>query len=486
MARTARPNQLTDRDVLRYVNGPETTKELHDGAGLYLRRRDAGAYWYLRAVSPVTGRPQWHKLFDGDALDGYPHKTLRDARQEADRLRLLLKDGLDPRIERRKSIEREQAAEKARADDIAAARTVEDLFSEFKRLELRPVIKNGVRISGRKDGGAGVEAQLKLHVFPRIGQMAARDVRRADLLKVLDVMREKDILRSANIVLQIVKQFFAWAGPDRRGYIPTNPAAGLDKRDAGGRDVIRKRHLCATKNPPKREELSVLAEKLPKSGLSESMQAAVWLMLSTMVRVGELAGARWEHVDLDGQTWHLPQTKNQQPHLVHLSPFAVAQFKRLQAVRAERIEKGLIPKACPWVLPSRDGKTHVSALAITKQLTDRQVEGEPLKNRSQDATALALPYGRWVAHDLRRTGATLMRQKGISSETVHLCLNHRDQKLLAETYEQDSDEGAQKAAFETLGAALAALSVPTPPAAAAPPSSRGKGNVVPMRQARAA
>lgn len=483
MARTARPNQLTDRDVMRYVNGPDTTKELHDGAGLYLRRRDAGAYWYLRAVSPVTGRPQWHKLFDGDALDGYPHKTLRDARQEADRLRQQLKEGLDPRIERRKAIEREQAAEKARADDLAAARTVEDLFGEFKRLELRPVIKNGVRISGRKDGGAGVEAQLRLHVFPRIGQMAARDVRRADLLKVLDAMREKDILRSANIVLQILKQFFAWAGPDRRAYIPTNPAAGLDKRDAGGRDVIRKRHLCATKNPPKKEELSILVEKLPKSGLSESMQAAVLLMLSTLVRVGELASARWEHVDLQGRTWHLPTTKNQKPHLVHLSDFALAQFQRLQAVHAERVEKGLIPKGCPWVLPGRDGKGHVSGLAITKQLTDRQVEGKPLPHRAKEATALVLPYGRWVAHDLRRSGATLMRQKGISSEVVHLALNHRDQKLLAETYEQDDDEAALKTAFDVLGAALEAVSQPRPPSAAAPSSEQG--NVVPLARARA-
>ena len=483
MARTARPNQLTDADVRAYVNGAGS-KELHDGAGLYLRLRDAGAYWYFRSTSPVTGRPQWLKLFDGDALAGYPHKTLKEARTEAERQRAVVQLGLDPRIEKRKAIEREQAAEQARVVDLAAARSVEELFAEFKLLELRPVVKAGRRERGRKDGGAGVEAQLRLHVFPRIGKMPARDVRKADLLAALDVMRAKEIHRSANVVLQIVKQFFAWAGPDRRGYLTTNPAAGLDKRDAGGRDAIRKRHLCATKNPPKKEELSTLAKKLPLSGLSETMQTVVWLLLSTMVRAGEMSSARWEHVDLDAKTWFLPSTKNQHPHLITLSDFAVDQFKRLQAIRDDKAAKGLIAPRCPWVLPNRDGDGPIDVLAITKQLTDRQAEGQPLKKRAKDAQALVLPYGRWTAHDLRRTGATMMRQLGVSSETVHVCLNHRDQKLLAETYEQDGDEAALQAAFDALGTALAAVAAPKPPTRKPTPDH----NVVTLRtgQARAA
>jgi integrase len=464
MARTARPNQLTELQVRAYATGEPTGKELHDGAGLYLRRRDAGAYWYLRAVSPVTGKAQWLKLFDGDALDGWPHKSLKDARDEAERKRDLLREGLDPRIEKRKAIEREQAAEKARVIDLAQARSVEDLFAEFKRLELRPVIKNGVRERGRKDGGAGVEAHFRLHVFPTIGRMPARDVRKADLLVVLDQMRERGIHRSANVVLQGLKQFFDWAGPDRRGYLQHNPAAGLERRDAGGRDAIRKRHLCATHNPPKREEFSDLAAKLPKSGLSDSMQAAAWLLLATVVRAGELAGARWEYVDLRARTWYLPNTKNQVPHLIHLSTFAVEQFRVLQRVHAERIAKGAIPKTCPYVMPNRDGKGPIAPEALTKQFTDRQVEGEPLKNRTTDSQALMLPYGRWVAHDLRRSGATLMRQLRVSSEVVHLCLNHRDQKLLAETYEQDGDEAAQRRAFDLLGRKLAEYATPTPAA----------------------
>lgn len=466
MARTARPNQLTEHQVRAYGTGKPTGKELHDGAGLYLRRRDAGSYWYLRSVSPVTGKPQWLKLFDGDALDGWPHKTLKDAREEAERKRELLREGLDPRIERRKAIEREQLAEKTRVADVAKARTVEHLFAEFKRLELRPVIKNGIRERGRKDGGKWVEAHMRLHVFPRIGKMAGRDVSEADLLAVLDAMRAKDIHRSANVVLQVLKQFFSWAS---HRYLPTNPAAHLEKRDAGGRDVVRKRHLCGTKNPPKREELTDLAAKLPVSGLSESMQATVWLFLATLVRANELADARWGHVDLQARTWFLPDTKSQRPHLIFLSTFAVSQFKVLQRIHAERVEKGTVPKTCPWVLPNSDGKNHVGAPMITKAFTDRQVAGEPMKGHTKlNARSLLLHGGRWTAHDLRRSGATLMRQLGVTSETTHACLNHASKEALADVYEQDSDEAAQRRAFDLLGRKLASYALPTPAANVTP------------------
>ena len=43
MARTAKLKTLTDLDVKRYVKTGDGTKALHDGGGLYLRKRDAGA-----------------------------------------------------------------------------------------------------------------------------------------------------------------------------------------------------------------------------------------------------------------------------------------------------------------------------------------------------------------------------------------------------------------------------------------------------------
>jgi len=39
-----------------------------------------------RLTDPANRAQQWHKLFPDDPLGGFPHKTLADARAEAERL----------------------------------------------------------------------------------------------------------------------------------------------------------------------------------------------------------------------------------------------------------------------------------------------------------------------------------------------------------------------------------------------------------------
>ena len=104
MARTAKLKVLTDASVRAYHLDPKRTKPLHDGGGLYLRKRDASERWWLRMTQPGTGREQWHMLFPDDPSGGYPQKTLAMARTEAERLRSIRSDGLDPRAERIRAI----------------------------------------------------------------------------------------------------------------------------------------------------------------------------------------------------------------------------------------------------------------------------------------------------------------------------------------------------------------------------------------------
>lgn len=47
----------------------------------------------------------------------------------------------------------------------------------------------------------------------------------------------------------------------------------------------------------------------------------------TAARRGEIAAMRWEHVDLNRQTWHIPKTKNGNPRTIPLSQKAVELLK---------------------------------------------------------------------------------------------------------------------------------------------------------------
>ena len=68
-----------------------------------------------------------------------------------------------------------------------------------------------------------------------------------------------------------------------------------------------------------------------------------------------------------------------------------------------------------------------------------------------------LPRGKWTAHDLRRTAATLMARLGFASDTINECLNHIQADKMARVYIQDRREADQRRAFYALGQRLAEL-----------------------------
>lgn len=177
-------------------------------------------------------------------------------------------------------------------------------------------------------------------------------------------------------------------------------------------------------------------------------EAAIWIMLSTCCRVGELSQARWEHLDLAKQTWFIPgsNTKNAKDHNVFLSDFANAQFQALKILTGNS----------DWCLPARDDRGHVCLKSITKQIKDR-VRHEPLSNRTKATGALLLSGGAWTPHDPRRTGATLMGELGVMGEVIERCLNHVEQNKLKRIYQRHELKAEQRDDWRRLGDRLALL-----------------------------
>ena len=468
MGRTAKIQRLTALAIKRYAQDPDATSPLHDGGGLYLRKRGTALHWLLRLTDPGNGAQQWHRLFANDPAGVYPHKSLSDARSEARRLWSIRSGGVDPRAERLRRIESDRAAvEELR---LAAERriTLRQLFDRWVQIDLAPrVAADGTRL-GRKDAGAFTRAQFERRVFPKLGAVAVEDVRRGDLLAVLDTTKAEGKLRTANVVLSDLKQMFRFALT--RELVTRNPLDTVSKRDVGGAPVERERVLSA-------DELRMLAQALPESGLQERFVRGVWLILATGVRVSELIGAVWADsartrdelcavaedcdvkmgvVDMERRTWHLTQTKNQRDHTIHLSAFALKQFQALAALReAPPHSPG---QAAPWVFPNLAGDGPVGVKSLGKQLSDRQRKPDRrLKGRTKASSALVLPGGRWTAHDLRRTAATLMAAAGVSGDVIDECLNHMIESRVRRIYIRDRRKAAQARAFESLGAILEAL-----------------------------
>lgn len=425
---------LTDMG-LKAKTAADVGTRVSDGGSLFgnIRIDRAGrpvVAFEFRFRSPATGK---HRAI---ACGIWPDVTLKAIRKQRDEYRVAVDSGVDP-LETKKA--RKLAAqadlaeavgrEQERLNEIAASQariTVTELFKRWEKTEL----------VDRKDHGAEVRRMFEKDVFPTIGDMAAEDVRKGHVMSVVDKVKLRGASRMARVVFSLIRQMMRFAVD--RDLLESDPTAAIRKEKAVGKDEERDRILSE-------DEIKQLAIKLPGARLTESVKAAVWIMLSTLCRVGELSMSKWADLDLEAKKWRIPAevAKNKKEHRITLSDFAVSQF--------EILEKSLTSKV--WIFPSRDGRKHLDEKTITKQLRDRQ-RTEQLKGRAKPTCVLLLSGGQWTSHDLRRTGATLMGELGVAGETIERCLNHIEQNRIKRIYQRQRNEQAMTEAWQLLGERL--------------------------------
>ena len=196
--------------------------------------------------------------------------------------------------------------------------------------------------------------------------------------------------------------------------------------------------------------------------LDRITECGIWIMLSTLTRVGEMTMAKWADVDLVAGEWFIPR-KNVKDNVgdltVYLSPFAAGAFQRLKTVTGHT----------DWCFPGRGAENHMDVKSIAKQLGDRQsmlkkakdgTARKPMKNRRHDNTLVlsAGKSGAWTPHDLRRTGATLMQRLKVPLDIVDRCQNHvlAGSKVRRSYLHHDYADETREA-WRTLGAHLSVV-----------------------------
>ncbi|TVT61042.1 MAG: tyrosine-type recombinase/integrase [Azoarcus sp. PHD] len=420
--------KLTDT-AIRNAQAGERDAQISDGGGLVLRvGRGSGdkSFWYRYKLGNSS---KWIRL------GTYPALSLKDARTLAAALDLKRKQGIDPIEERDQNAKRERDerdAEQKEAAAQAARLTVRDLCDRWARLEL----------SARKDGGAEVRRSFEKDVFPTLGNVAAEDVTRPMVAALLDTVVERGARIVARNLLGDLRQMFGFA--IKRGFVENDPTSHL-KRDDFGRKVERARVLSDS-------EIRDLTRLLPDAEMYEASVSAVWVMLSTCCRVGEVTSARLEHIDLEAGAWKIPaeNSKNAKAHTIYLSAFAAKHIKTL-IERAERLGSA-------WLMPAKYASGPVCPKSLAKQIGDRQRPGlKPMKGRTPLTESLVLVGGKWTPHDLRRTGATTMGVLGVRPDVIEKCLNHVEQNRLVRIYQRQELREEQREAWRLLGDRLELL-----------------------------
>lgn len=430
-------------------------------------RQGKGRRWTVKELDAVSAEWKGDKLADGDGLVGavrsagggvsihfsyafkwegkvtwhycgtWPNASLEAIRAERDRARALVKEGVKPNDAKR--------AAKIEAQAKVEATIAEAARQEAENLPIQAMfeawLRDGVK---RADDNAELRRSFEKDVLPLIGVKPVRAVEEGDLRAVLRAVIGRGTYRMASRLNADMVQMFAWAEerkPWRALMVEGNPTklVELAKLLPHGcdPDAERDRVLSADELRELRVKLADMeaiyaaAPAGTKYGvdrpLKKETQLALWICLGTLCRIGELLMARWEHVNLTAGEWFVPagNTKTGVDWKVYLSPFALRQFKALHALTGDTAF--CFPaRAAAGTAPAQ----HVCTKSVSKQIGDRQTQFKkragPLKNRKHDNSLVlsAGKLGEWTPHDLRRTGATMMQQLGVSLDLIDRCQNH--------------------------------------------------------------
>ena len=337
--------------------------------GLVLRVTSQGA----RTFAFRFRHPDTRKTLRA-TIGSYPAVSLEAARRRAHGMAAQVAAGINP-IEARNT---DRATAHARTFDALAVRYIKEHAERHKRPR-----------SAEED-----RRNLAVHILPKWGKRDFRNIRRADVIELIEGIVGAGKHVAANRVHSLISKVFSFAVD--ADLLDANPAARLKKR---GVENIRKRVLTD-------RELSTFWNGIIVTPVSLPVGLALRLALLTGARASEIAGAlKSELHDLDKASragWLISgeRTKNKRDHLIPLSPLALETVKAATALTDNDTE---------FLFPAR------------------HTNGKPLDGHTL-TTAMARFCADWreppSPHDLRRTVNTRLAMLGIAKEIRDRCLNH--------------------------------------------------------------
>jgi integrase len=372
----------TDKDAAQTDYFDETV------SGLALRVAGSGRKtWTYHFTSPRDAKRA--RLTIGT----YPATSLAAARAQALEARSNVEEGQDPRLIGRDSTLRGVCAEHLQREG-ARLRSVDQRRKVFERL-----------------------------IFPTLGDRPVGEIKRSDVVRLLDKIEDANGPRAAHVVLAYLSKLFNWhAGRDDDFRSPIVRGMGRVK-------------------PKERARDRTLSDDEIRTVWSGADDAGVFgryhqFLLLTATRRNEAAQMR--RAELAKDIWTIPASrmKGKAEHVVPLSAAALDLLGK--------------PSANGELVFSTDGLTPISGFSKFKREFDGALSlrnGGPLPN--------------WTLHDLRRTARSLMSRAGVSADIAERCLAHVIPGVRG-VYDRHAYLEEKRQAFEALAGLVQRIVDPQP------------------------
>ncbi len=389
---------LTDVKV-RNTKPTDKPQRLWDGGGLYLEVSPAGGKLW-RFKYRVAGK---ERLL---ALGKYPAVTLHEARERRDAARKSLTNGIDPG-EQRKTEKREAAGK--------AANSFEAVAREWYEKQAKVWVTHHA---------ADVLRRLEANLFPELGDRPIAEITAPDLLAAVRKIEERGAHDLAHRVLQVASQVFRYG--IATGRCERNPAPDL-------RGALTP-HNAKNQAAVRLDDVPALLRAIGDYDMIGDRQTglALRLLALTFVRTGELIGAQWDEIDLDGAAWIVPaeRMKMRTEHVVPLSRQALDVLREIKSLAGDS----------RYVLPGRN-------------------PDKPISNNTMLFALYRLGYKRQMTgHGFRSIASTLLNESGkFRPDVIERQLAHCERNAVRDAYNRAEHLPDRRAMMQAYADMLDAL-----------------------------
>ncbi|MEW7008139.1 tyrosine-type recombinase/integrase [Lentilitoribacter sp. EG35] len=251
---------------------------------------------------------------------------------------------------------------------------------------LGKIIPDFIRLYAQPNTKDWKGTQSILKKFDPIARKRLNEIKRTDIVRILDDIVASGTPTRANRALAAIKKLMNWCVD--RGVIETSPVAHLRPPT---KEISRDRVLS-------HDEIKTLWH----GAIAEGYPFAqfVHVLMLTGQRRGEVSGMRWSEINLDEGLWTLPanRVKNGRLHVVPLSSQAIDILKSIPRFMNSDL------------VFTTTGTTPISGFG-----------------RLKERLALSLPENTedWRFHDFRRTVSTEMARLGVQPHVIDAVTNHK-------------------------------------------------------------
>lgn len=378
---------LTDATI-RAALPKEKPWKLFDGGGLYLLIHPNGSrYWKMKYR--YVGN-------EGKLSFGvYPAVKLKEARERRDDAKRLMRDGIDPKVQKLNRAGDERAFQTIANEWLATLESATGKYPEADGSEAKKAPLSEKTLAKKR-------FWLDEYVLPYIGKRRPDNITPPEILALIRRIEKRGFNETAHRVSWMVSKVYRFGIAS--GYCQTNPASELSDALA---PVVTTNH-AAILDPA---AIGGLLRAIDVYSGEPVTQLLLQLLPYVFLRNSEVRCGQWSEINFQTAEWRIPGPRMKLPdyHIVPLCRQAIEVLERLHQLTGHR----------SLMFPGQRSKER------------------PISNNTVNAALRRMGYStadEMTGHGWRTVADTFLNELGWNGDAIELQLAHKERKKTRRVY----------------------------------------------------